>query len=160
MHRLRLQSQGSSETKKSRDAFCPSQTHSWNGTAPIAGTMRRSRRVYPRCHRPKPPQTSQTQADGALRRITRQAGGGLPLQINPIAKARAPYTTTFSTESARSGPHPIQLAPAEFTRNGPIVAASTSLGKMKFSVGCASSISLEVPPHPDLFPAFIKGPNL
>jgi len=69
MYSLRVQPSGSKQAKEGRNAVCTSQTHPRSGTAPITGTLRRPRRIYPRSYRPKPPETSKTQADGTRRRV-------------------------------------------------------------------------------------------
>jgi len=115
MHCIRLQSEGSSAAEKSRDALRPPQTHHRPRPTPITRTMRCSRRIHPRSHRPKPPKTGQTQADDARRRITSRASGRLPLQINPIAKAQAPNAAAFQRNRliavARCAAHQALLYP-------------------------------------------------
>ena len=70
VHLLRVQSEGSGAPKESGDALRPPQTHPRPGSAPITWPMWRPGRVYPRSHRPKPSETSKTQALGTGYRMT------------------------------------------------------------------------------------------
>ena len=77
MHCLGVQFEGSGATQEGRNALRTSQTYPRIGQAPITWPMWRPGRIYPRRHRPKPPETSKTQADGDRHRIK----GGRPRDV-------------------------------------------------------------------------------
>ena len=102
MHRFRVQSESAGATEEGRNALRPPQTHPRPGTAPITRSMRRSRRIYPRRHRPKPPETRKAQTDGACRKLKRPLCLRHLNQISAVAQTDAPKSKTFSTKSALS----------------------------------------------------------
>jgi len=102
MHGFRVQPNRSAASQESRDALRPSQTYPWIGQAPITRPMWRSRRIHPRCHRPKPPQTSKTQANGTRHWLTRRVCIEHSRQINAVAQSKARKIATFPTKSAHS----------------------------------------------------------
>lgn len=101
MHSTGVQSQGPGAPQEGRDALCTSQTHPWTGTAPITWPMRRSRRIYPRSYRPKPPETRKAQTDGARRRLKWRLRLRHLNEIKSIPQTGAPKSVTFSTKSAQ-----------------------------------------------------------
>jgi len=62
--------------------------------------MRRSRRVYPRSHRPKPPETRKAQTDGARPRLKRRLRPRHLNEIKTIPQTNASKSLSFSTKSA------------------------------------------------------------
>ena len=102
MHCLRVQSQGPGAPQEGRDALCPPQTHPWPGTAPITRAMRRSRRIYPRCHRPKHPETRKAQTDEASRRLKRWPRLRHLNEIKSIPPTDPAKSKSFSTKSAQT----------------------------------------------------------
>src|SRR6056297_2564905 len=105
MHRLRVQPDSPEAAQEGRDALRPPQTHSRPRTTPITRPMWRSRRIYPRSHRPEPPETGKAQAIYTSRRMRSRDGNGRIHQMKAAARNHARNPTAFSTESAQSGLH-------------------------------------------------------
>ena len=88
--------------EKGRDAVRAPEAHSGARQAQAAGAMRRQGRIPPRCHRPEPQEAGKT-LPGRSQARNRVTG---PKRTIPPNRVRQLSRTTFSTESAQSGPSP------------------------------------------------------
>lgn len=78
--------------------------------------MRRSRRVHPSSHRPKPPKARKSQANGACNRMIRRADLPHQNEIRVIAHGKGLRTKSSSTKSARTCRSPLCSIPAPSER--------------------------------------------